>query len=202
MKRIVFFILSFICCIVCNAYGPDQILSDAVQKIKGNPATSCKFTASGSEGSIRGDLLSDGARFNLQTQAGSTWYDGKNMWTSNPRTKEITLVTPSNQELAQVNPLAYLDGYKNIYNVYFSKRKDASDHLIVLNPKSKNGEIKAIEIGVSKKTLLPTHIYIRDRQDKLTRIEINTIKTGIKTDVSKYTCPVESMSGFEVIDLR
>lgn len=124
------------------------------------------------------------------------------MWTANPASKEITLVEPTQQEVRESNPFSYLDGYKATYNIYFSRRKDSARHLVLLNPKAKNSDIKAVEIAVNKKTYLPERFIIRDRNDRVTTIEITSLKLTGKSPDATFVCPVKQMGDYEVVDLR
>ena len=179
-----------------------QVLDKAVGKLKGSSSVECAFKVSGNSQSVTGNLKTAGQKFKLTTSAGTTWYDGKSMWTANPASKEITLVEPSQQEVRESNPFSYLDGYKSTFNIYFSRRKDASRHLVLLNPKTKSSEIKAVEIAINKKTYLPERFIIRDRNDRVTTIEITSLRLTGKSPEATFTCPVKQMKDYELVDLR
>jgi len=146
--------------------------------------------------------MNSGNKFKLKTQGGTTWYDGHNMWTANHTSKEITIVEPTQQEVRESNPFSYLESYKSEYNVFFSRRKESTRHLVLLNPKNKGSEIKAVEIAINKKTYLPERFIIRDRNDRVTTVEVTSLKLMGKQTVSTFTCPVNNMKDYEVVDLR
>lgn len=179
-----------------------QLLDKAVSKISRSSGVVCSFAVSGNGNNLKGELISSGNKFKLVTPAGTTWYDGKSMWTASNSSKEITLVTPTAQEINESNPFAYLSGYETDYKVYFSRRKSDTCHLVLLNPKKKNAEIKAVEIDLNKKTLLPERFIIRDRSDKVVTVSVSSLSIGKKTSASVFVCPVDKMEGFEVVDLR
>lgn len=188
---------------IVSAQNAAQVLDKAVTKVRKASSVNCGFRIE-SKGSaaLSGTFESSAGKFRLKTPAGTTWYDGRDMWTSNPRTKEITVVKPSDAEVSEVNPFAYLDSWKSKYVVGFSRRKDAARHLVVINPKDRNSDIKAVEIAVNKKTYLPERFIIRDRNDNVSTVYINTLTLTAKNAASLFECPVGSMSDYEVVDLR
>lgn len=183
------------------AVSPEEVLGKAVAKIKRAGNVDCRFSVSGPDGSINGQIIASGNKFKLTTPMGSSWFDGTNMWTSNPKTKEITLVNPTDAEVKESNPFSYLEGYRSDYRLFFSKRKDASRYLVLLNPKSSKSGIKAVEIAINKKTFLPERFIIRDKNDKVSTVGIQSLslKSG---DTASFVCPVSGMSDYELIDLR
>ena len=187
---------------VQSAESPSKLLDKAIAKISKASAVSCSFTVYGSGIKESGKLLSSGQKFRISTPTASTWYDGKNMWTANGSSKEITLVTPTQQEINEVNPFSYISGYKADYKVYFSKRKSDVDYLILLNPKRKNGEIKAVEIDLDKKSLIPRRFIVRDRNEKVTTISLTSVKLDNRVSDSAFVCPAGDMTDYELVDLR
>lgn len=202
MKKLLIFIFAVIVMTSASqALTPAEVLSKSVAKINNAASIDCKFALSGSNGSLNGSLSAHGRKFRLTTPAGSTWYDGTNMWTANPKSKEITLVNPTESEVNESNPFAYLSSYKSQYNLFFSKRKDNGRYLVLLNPKKKNADIKAVEVAVNKKTFLPERFIIRDRNDNVTTVTVQSLSLK-SSGAGSFTCPVQSMSDYELIDLR
>lgn len=187
---------------VSAAQNPAQVLDKTVGKLNGATSVNCKFRIQSSGNNINGTFKSSGRKFHLDTPVSKTWYDGKDMWTTNTQTKEITLVNPSAQEVKEVNPFAYMNSYKSKYVVGFSKRRDNDRYLVVLNPKQKNDDIKAVEIAVNKKTMLPERFIIRDRNDQVTTVYIDALSLTANNDASGFKCPVGSFSDYEIVDLR
>ncbi len=205
MSRIRIFITILLTLFALPAFCAEtagQVLNKAVTKLKNSASIECAFSVSGNRQRVSGSLLNSGSKFKLQTQVGTTWFDGHNMWTANNSSKEITLVVPTQQELRESNPFSYFDSYKSAYNVYFSRRKDNKRHLVLLNPKNKGSEIKAVEIAINKNSYLPERFIIRDRNDRVTTIEVTSLKLKAKQPASTFTCPVDRMKDYEVIDLR
>lgn len=200
-------ILVFSVLIVCfglRAESPDQVLNKTVSKIRNASDINCKFRIEGDGQKINGAFKSSGKKFILDTPAGKTWYDGESMYTTNPRTREVTVVRPTVQEVAEVNPFSYLNSYKSDYVMGFSKRKDGTRYLVVLNPKDvKKAGIKAVEVAVNKKTFLPERFIIRDTNDRITTVTVEALslsKEGNKSET--FAFPAASFKDYETVDLR
>lgn len=196
------FVLTSFVAFACNAQSAASVLDKAVAKLSKASSVNCSFSVSGDGGSTSGSFRSSGSKFQLKTPAGTTWFDGRNMWTSNSRTKEITLVNPSQQEVNEINPFAYLNSYKSKYITGFSKRKDNNRYLVLINPRDKKDPIKAVEIAINKKTFLPERFIIRDRNNKVSTVYVKSLSITNKNPASDFICPVSSMSDYELIDLR
>lgn len=184
------------------ADSPETVLSKSIGILKKAKAIECNFRLSGNGTNVSGSLLTSGSKFKLASSAGTTWFDGSNMWTSNDSSREITLVTPTAEEVSESNPFAYLNSYTSKFKAFFSKRQDVNRYLVLLNPKKNNTEIKAIEVAINKKTYLPERFIIRDSNDRVTTIEIKSVNLKASAKSGDFVCPVSSMNGYELVDLR
>lgn len=120
MNKIVALLVAFVTMsCVCLAQTPVEVLDKAVNKINAAGSIDCKFTLTGDNGSVNGSLAAQGRKFRMTTPLGSSWYDGVNLWSSNPKTKEITLVNPSENEVREANPFSYLTSYKSEFRLFF-----------------------------------------------------------------------------------
>ncbi|MDE6006542.1 MAG: outer-membrane lipoprotein carrier protein LolA [Muribaculaceae bacterium] len=200
------YLVSLVCvCITgiyCSAQTALSVLDKAVAKINGAASVNCKFKIENSGNTLDGTFKSTGRKFVLDTPVSKTWYDGKSMWTSNSKSKEITLVNPTQSEVKEVNPFAYMDSFKAKYRVGFSKRKDNESYLVVLNPRNTKDGIKAVEVALNKKTLLPERFIIRDRKDNVTTIYVTALSLKTVNPATIFQCPVSTLKDYELVDLR
>ena len=181
-----------------GAYILDKVSSKALAA-KGITA---KFKVSGAGQGLSGTMKMAGSKFTMQTPEGTTWFDGKTLWTLNPRTKEVTVTVPDAAELAEINPMTYLSGYKKQYNVGTARRKDAALHFVVLNPKSRKAPVKAVEIGVSKKTMMPTYFHVRANDDSRVKVDLVSLSYSASHPASTFTFPAAKYKDYEIVDLR
>ena len=188
--------------LAASAQSPAQILAKAAGKINSAPGIDCTFTARTGQGVVHGSLKASGKAFAVETNGASTWYDGKTMWTANHSTEETIVSLPTPQEIAETNPLSYLSGYSSLYNVYLSKRKEAGKHLVLLNPKKRNTGIKAVEIAVNAKSMLPERLIIRQDNDQLITVNIGRLNLDGKITAASLAYPESRYKGYETIDMR
>lgn len=187
---------------VC-AETPASVMQKAAKKINSSKAISCSFSISGSSSnSVTGTLTASGNKFTIQTGASSVWYNGSNMWTLNPSTREVTLTVPTQSEIAESNPLSYINSYSSQYNLYFSKRTESGSYLVLLNPRSSGSGIKAVEVAINKSSYTPTRIIVRYDDDRRATVKLGTINYKASVSSTSFTYPASKYSGYEVVDLR
>ena len=184
------------------ALTPAQVLQKTASLINSAKGVDCRFSASGAQGSINGNVKASGSRFAVLTPQASTWFDGRTMWTANSSSRETTVTVPTAEEIAETNPLAYINGYQNLYNLYFSRRKEAGRYLVLLNPKKKNSGIKAVEIAVNAKTFKPERIIIRQSNDQRVTVNIRSLNLSASIPEASLTYPAASYKDYELVDLR
>lgn len=192
--------------VLCLSFGvsaqtPQQVLSQTVAKIEGASGISGSFRITGN-GSAAGTFRTDGDRFCVDVPgAGTTWYDGTATWTVNPRTREVTVADP--EEEGNANPLSYLHNASARYNVFFSKvTRQPGKYNVLLNPKKKGGDFKAIQVTIDKKTMLPEKLVIRNSADQRSTITLSGLNLTRRYGESEFQFPKSKYKDYEVIDLR
>lgn len=207
MKYLKIIIFSLLIGIYGFAYGitPAEVMHKAVKKIGNSNGITGTYTISGSGNQINSTgnfKFNNRKSFIDMAGGGKVWYDGKDMWTLNPKTKEITVTSPDDDEIGEINPLTYILNYTDNYYLFFSKRKESGKYLVLLNPKDKNSDIKAIEIGVNSNTYIPEHVIIRDKKDNRITVGLSNLNYNVKIKDSDFKFPVRDFKEYEVIDLR
>ena len=203
LKRTIVWIISLAASLNVLAITPEEVMAKAVSKIESAPGIAGRYTAGGDLGSASGSFRFDGRRAFMESpQGGKSWYDGRNLWTLNPRTKEVTISIPDREELMAVNPMLYVTGYRQGYRLFFSKKTDPGKYLVLLNPKKGGTGIKAIEIGINKGNFMPEHILVRDESDRRTLINLRNLSYTRKFMNSDFTFPAAKYKGYETVDLR
>ena len=84
----------------------------------------------------------------------------------------------------------------------FSARKEAGRYLVLLNPVRKGTGIKAVEVAVNAKTMLPERVMIRMSDNKVTTIRVVSLNLSKKVSAGDLKYPAASMKGYEIVDLR
>lgn len=179
--------------------------ADAVmQKAAAAASRSISGTFSANVGgrTLKGSVNSAGGKFSIVTPATSTWYDGQNMWTYNPATKETTLVRPSASEIAESNPFGYLQSWKSQYKCSFSSKKVTGKYMVVLTPKTKYASVKSVEIAIDAKSYKPSSFRITGNDGSASVINIITLNYGGNIPQSAFVYPKNKYRGVQIVDLR
>lgn len=203
MRHILIFLLMILPISVSAAESASQVLDKAISNITKAKGIKASFKINGGGMSnVSGNFEGNRQKFKISVPNSITWFDGKNMWTANQSSKQITLVNPTSAEISEANPFSYLNSYKGKYKIGFSKRKEDGKYLILLNPINAKDPIKAVEIAVNAKTYLPERFIIRDRKDNRTTIYVNSLNLNYAINDGNFVCPVGKMKDYELVDLR
>lgn len=176
-------------------------IAACAKKLRSAGGLQAQFYISGPQGNSSGQLKASGQKFMISAAGVSTWYDGKNMWSYNPRTSETTLVTPSAAEIAEANPLAYLSTVSG-YTAAYKGSGTASVRQILLTPKSKRGGIKTVLVTLDTRTMLPSQMEVNPTSGGKYVIRIKGAKVGMKFAPSTFVYPKGSYPKAKIIDLR
>ncbi|MDE5774069.1 MAG: hypothetical protein K2H86_06405, partial [Muribaculaceae bacterium] len=77
-------------------------------KLKGASGITADFSVTRQGRSISGKIKEKGSKFAITTSSMGTWYDGKSLTTWQADSNEATIVSPSQNELSETNPLLLL----------------------------------------------------------------------------------------------
>lgn len=178
-----------------------QQLNSAVAKwLRGD--ITATFVYSGSAGKGTGTLKSSGTKFALQSSVTSVWYNGSNMWTYSPSTKETTLVKPSASEVAESNPVAVLSGSAAGFSASFAKKQTAGTSTIIMTPKSNKSGLKRVVVVLQASTLKPLKIDVTSADGSRNVLTIKSIATGQKHSATTFNYPSGKYPKVKVVDLR
>ncbi len=179
-----------------------QVASQASAKLKNATGIKAEFRIDVNGKSVNGSLLSAGRKYRIMSGAYSAWYDGRSLYTLNPRTKETTLVTPTASELRESNPLMFMDGASESYDLAFAAHQPAGKYMLVLTPKRKNEPIKSVFITLDKKTLLPENIVVTGSDGSVSTLSVTSLKTNMKIGAGIFIYPRDKYPAYRLNDLR
>lgn len=201
MKR--FFILCLVAlAATISAYSQSarEILDKSAAAIRQAGGVSADFTLSAGGSDHKGKIRLLGSKFYASLQGHETWYNGKTLWTYVKDNDEVNVTTPSQKEIAKINPYAFLSVYKNGYEL--TKGKSTQKYYEV-NMKSKDGKssIKSAVVRVDKSTCRPLWLKISTLNATHT-ITVNTFARNQKFDDATFTFSKKAHPTAEIIDLR
>lgn len=197
------FVLSLLTLNLMGQGNPEaqKILSKVVNVISGAKGVEAKFTVYNSGYSGSGVIKAQGKKFSVSLPDVKVWYNGKDMYTYNGNSNETTVVVPTDEELSQSNPLAYVTTAPHNYNVTFSTVKKAGKDILELTPKKK-GDVKRITLTLRKTDCIPEKIVVEPTSGNPVTAEISLFKTSANLSASDFEYPESKYSKVEVIDLR
>lgn len=184
-----------------NSLTALQVLDKAVATVTGSKGLEVKFTINNSGYNGGGSLKTSGNKFSVTLPDASVWYNGSVMYTYNKKTSETTLTVPTAGEIAETNPMAYITGAKNNYNVAYSTVKKAGKYVLELTPKKK-GDIKRITLTLKSSGFVPEKIVVEPSAGNPIVAEITSFRTLATVNSSDFEYPKSKYPGIEIIDLR
>lgn len=177
-----------------------QQMQSCVNKyLKGN--LTVRFSYSGSMRRGSGTLKSSGSKFALETSAGSTWYDGKTMWTYSPKTGETAVVVPSRAEIAEANPIGLLRTAGS-FNAKYASRQTSGSTTIVLTPKSTGSGVRRVVVVLDAKTQKPKKIDVTLSDGGSTVLTVQSLRVGEAHPSSSFRYPKSRYPKAKIVDLR
>lgn len=179
-----------------------QVLEKAVETVTNSKGVEASFKVFNSGYSGSGSVITSGNRFNVKMPDIEIWFNGKDLFTYNKNAVETTVVNPSQEELAQTNPLAYISGARNNYEVSFSTVRKTGSYVLELTPKTKGGEVKRITLTLNKNGCVPQKLVVEPVKGNTISADIHSFKTGVSHPVTDFEYPKSKFPQIEVIDLR
>ena len=204
MRKIIMLIMSVLSIASLSAQGTlnaEQVMDKARAKITGAKGISADFSYFGAGQNGKGSLKVAGQKFMVTLSDADIWYNGKDMYTYNKRTAETTIMNPTAQELAEVNPLNYVKNSKELYTASFSAEKKAGKYIVELTPKKK-GEIKKVVLTLRSSDFVPEKIVVTPSTGSALSVTVSSFKTLSSIAATEFEYPKTKYPKAEIVDLR
>ena len=194
--------------ITVSGQNARHILDATAGKIKQMGNVKATFTATIFNGTVeqattKGTMLLQGKKMQLSTDEMKMWYNGKTQWSLIPGSDEVNVFTPTEREIANMNPYSFLGFYKKGYKMKAKQTKlrgkDAYEIHLVARYAGSNAQ--EMYIDVSKNDYTPLCIRIRQDND-WNRISIHSIQGNQHFTDSDFEFPKNEYPNVEIIDLR
>lgn len=207
MRNILTAILLFLT-LGCMAQNARQILDNTAAKIKQMGDVKVNFTATSFSGTTEqarttGNILLQGKKMYLSTEDMKMWYNGKTQWSLMYESGEVNVSTPTEREMAQINPYSFLNVYKKGYkmNVTQTKLRGKDVYEVHLLGKKAGNMAQEMYIDVAKNDYTPLCIRVRQDND-WNRISIHSIQGNQHFSDATFEFPKSEYPDIEIIDLR
>ncbi|MDE7369011.1 MAG: hypothetical protein K2N08_04455 [Muribaculaceae bacterium] len=176
------------------------ILRTSSQRLKAAPSITATLSISADGRTNTGHLTLSGNRFALTTPIGSTWYDGKTLWSHSVSTREVNISEPDQSELAEINPLVMIDQSLSAYKTQLIK--SSPDKVIEMTPvKQRGADIQKAVITISSATGYPSQIVLTVN-NRIVKVDLKKVVAGKKLNDKDFTFDPKQFPNAIVNDLR
>lgn len=154
-------------------------------------------------GTQQGVLALKGECFYLECGGVKSWFDGKTQWSYVEQNEEVTISTPSAEELQSINPYALINSYKTLFECRYGTRhamKGQTGNEIILIPREK-GDIQSIVVFISAE-YHPLCITIKLANGETQEFRILSYQTNQPYTNAYFRFDSRKYPNAEVIDMR
>ena len=187
------------------------ILDKTAQAIQNSTGSKVEFSLTinnaqtNQKQTMNGTLLLKGDKFKLSIADTETYYDGKSQWLYMPDIEEVTVSTPTAEELSEINPTTILSSYKQSFKL--SKENDRTvdgkpAFVVNIYPEDRNKPYHRIEIVVDKSTYDIISISTFGKGGMDTTIKVKKYEKGQNFADQIFVFDAKKYPDVEVIDLR
>lgn len=121
-----------------------------------------------------GDLAIHGKHFAINMFAIEAAFDGNTLYMYSDDTEELSLSTPTEEELLQTNPFLYAQALLPVCQ--YTEKAIGDKTQVTLTPYEHAAGISKFVLRVTTTTLLPTSIEIHEENGKLTSLRFNNAR--------------------------
>jgi len=150
-------------------------------------------------GNQSGTLAIKGKKFHATIAGAIVWYNGKTQWSYLKSTNEVSVTTPTLAKQTQMNPLTFINLYKQGYKLSMKTiNGNYQVHLEAQTPTKQS--IKELYIIINKSSYVPQEVKMKTASN-WTTIKISNFKAKNQQD-SLFSFNSKDFPTAEVIDLR
>lgn len=156
------------------------------------------------ESKTEGDIKMQGRKFNLTSPEMTTWFDGKTQWTMLTGTNEVNLQEPSDEELARMNPYAFISLYRQGYKCKLKKNvelRDTKTYEVRLLATDSKMDLQTIIVNIDMQTYKPICIRLQHEKEWV-RIAIYDLHLDRTYTPDTFVFPTDKYPETTIIDLR
>jgi outer membrane lipoprotein-sorting protein len=102
---------------------------------------------------IKGNFTMKANKFIMNMSEMTVYFNGKTQWVYSSENEEVTITEPTDQELAETNPMAILYSYRSTSDIKFAaNNSNSTNYVIEMTPKTKKSELQKITVVINKKS--------------------------------------------------
>lgn len=165
------------------------------------PSLTINMTLINDGSAVPGNLTMSGDKFRFTTDEMTMYYDGTTQWTLDTGAGEVSITTPTAEELIETNPLAFMRNYSSRYNVRIVS--SSSDKYIVrMTSKTKSTYVRTADVTINASTMMPVSVSAALSTGQNLKINISSTSQGKTLPAATFRFDKKRHPNIEVIDLR
>ena len=201
VKRFMVLMMVVLSAQLALAQSATSVLDKTAEKFKAAGGVKASFTMDAGAGPSTGTIKLQGNKFTIDIGGEYVvWFDGKDMWSYLKENDEVNITNPTQNEIAKMNPYAFVDLYKKGYEVKMGK-STAKYYEVTLKAKSKSSSLQNVTLHINKVNYQPIMIDMSSPKTA-NKIKINSYQTNLSFDPSTFVFNKKKYPSVEVIDLR
>lgn len=200
-KKIFTYLIFSAIAVIAFAANPSatKIVEKTLSTIRNAPSITSSMSVTSSGKTMNGSMTLSGDRFAFSSQEMCTWFDGKTLWSYSGNTNEVTLTEPTDEELQEVNPFAYIKAARIGFNHKLISQNTAVN-VVELTPKAKS-DVKKIVVTINKSSNLPSKIAVTSTSgDLVITLTATKIGKGLSDDTFRFK--KANFPNAVIVDLR
>ena len=211
MNKYIFSIFLFINSIFAisaqNNADAERLINNFINSVK-SEAVRSDFTLKISEKNavhsqqFSGIVVLRANQFYLEMDELMVWFDGKTQWAYLKESNEVNITEPTEEELAEINPIAIISGLKSISAVQFGKVKNQMNHIIELTPKNKNATFTKSEVHINKSSGHLAAINIKYKNGTNHELVLKNYQKNVPIKQKTFVFDKGKFKGAAINDLR
>lgn len=202
MKKVYFLLYLIIFFPLCLSAQNDLKALDILKKAE-NFINHAGCIRAGFEAGEHGLLLMKGEKFYLNCAGIQTWFDGKTQWSYVEANEEVSITTPTQEELQFVNPYMMIKSYHKGYNCQLvgNKTLDGKQGTEILLTPQKKQDISSITLFISSQ-YIPLYIKIEQKNQPAIEFKVTTCQYSQRINDEIFIFDKNKYPDAEIIDLR
>ena len=155
------------------------------------------------DGTMKGSLKMRGKQFYLKTSGVESWYDGTTQWSYMERADEVSVSSPTAEEVQAVNPYLLLSAYEKGYQYEYagsSTYRGQKVHQVVLTPDVVK-TVRRITVYVTT-SYQPLYIKVENTQGKAAEVYVTSYAKGQNYTDATFRFDAKKYPDAEIVDMR
>ncbi len=201
MKRIIFSVCCICIGVMAFAQNATKVLNQAISVFDKAPGITADYVITAGQGSSSGKIDMCGNKFRIVSDDMICWYDGTSQWTYSTISEEVSVTTPTLEEMQMSNPYIAIKTLKKTCNIYKAFTQIEGFYTLKLVPKN-DQSIKQILVYLENGSYNVSKVYFEMADGNNYKTVISNYKTT-KLDDGIFNYDRNMVpAGTEVVDLR